>query len=49
MNYVNSDQMEDEYVKAVPIDLSVYDLKQQIEKLRAFIYKANNLKIPPEK
>jgi predicted ATP-dependent endonuclease of OLD family len=37
------------YVENYPADLSVYDLKQQIEKLRAFIYKANNLKIPPEK
>ncbi len=29
-------------------DLSVYDLKQQIEKLRTFIYKANNLKVQPK-
>jgi len=26
-----------------------YDLKQQIEELRKSIYKANNLKISPEK
>lgn len=37
------------YVENYDADLSVYDLKQQIEKLRTFIYKANNLKIPPEK